>query len=285
MAGLVDQWKIIKYKLLFGGTRGLRSYEQMCLDAYLGAVPAEVARVVRQQVELCDIVHRNSKDKLVVLKFLTKDSETEIPAFPNKEEELRVARVTLKSGRERLSGDLIFEDGILMGFKFTKSPHILQAKLLEVASVKIFVDVTAPATVRFVENVSERSLLFRLMRHVPLHDIEEPTSTDSRAAFLDEAGVRIPTELTQLLSETNGFFFPEGRFDGTRARVLPWPEENILVLAEDRQCTFGLCLREHGSDGEFYILDQVNAELFKVGTDVVAAFVELRRRITQAEGE
>jgi hypothetical protein len=262
---MVFDLSVLKHRLLFGGTTKLRSIESRCLDLYLESLDHEARKRVEKQVQTFDLLHRQQNDKLVLFRYLRKTTIEHAPPIPNQTTDICVATITLKDGRKKLHCEVIFDEGYLTALLFNKPPRQYNDDMLKVASVKILADILKPSCEQ--EYISEDDLATHHLKYLRqvlrLKQVELPVSSDIIKAFVERIPSPLPSDLIELLSETNGFSVGPWRFLGINARAIPWPQTTLRVFAEDDQSMRGLCVDESEDVQILYVLNQTDSDLLR----------------------
>ncbi|MDR3690727.1 MAG: hypothetical protein P4L46_15225 [Fimbriimonas sp.] len=250
-------------RTLFGWEIGLTEIESACLDRFCEALPNSLQLAVKEQRRLGHRVIRFAKGKRVVLKYRS-SMVAKVPSLPVIGVELHAATILLSHGVQDIYVEVCFDDGVLMGLEFGVSPQGLLLAECEFKWVRLLVDLQSGAPGDFID-VAARHDSLPTLRAVSLGlDISEvacPSSDLVIDTFMERLSCPVPDDFLALIRETNGFAFDRGRFYGTRARTIPWPDESLVLVAEDQASAWGLCFRLGEASLQVLILDQIHAEL------------------------
>ena len=259
-------------RLIYGGSKRLRPHESACFTALTARLPDQAARLLREQVQAIDLVQRSSKDKLVAVYF-----SDPVPLFPNKEPELRVARIQcLPQAAEVIRADVVCHEGRLSSLEFSKSPEALAKGAFSIPSVEVNEDLLREPSVFPIADETKMPTVNEIKRSLPVSDLMPPASSTELERFLaDLPGGSLPADYVVLLRETNGFRAGNWRFHGTKARRIVLPDKTLVLAAEGTEKA--LCFESEGRSG-LLVYDQIDDEVVAIKDGFVSAFLDVAAR-------
>lgn len=261
-------------RLLYGGSRRLRAYEERCLETFSAALPPEAARILQAQLTAIDFIQRFSKDKLVVLHLNVEKKN--VPVFPNQAPELYAGRLWLTAieATHRITCDLVTHRGRLSSLEFSEPPRLLTDQQVRCERAELLQPLLqkqegAPSPSHWVPH---GRFLEGLRGRVEITQVEPPVQVEQLRRFLRRVGSVVPGDYTELLSETDGFSAGGWRVLGTKTRRIIHREANYQVLAEDPQRA--LCAREGQEKPGVFLYDQIADEFREFPGSFVESFLK-----------
>lgn len=227
-------------RLLFSGTRELRSYETACIEAWREKLSTEGAAVLSRQLSRCNLTQRSPDGRLVTF-FDTKDKSyatwSSEDLFPLRSEEISAVRVWFRSsegqGQSEIKADVVLHRGRLSSIEFNKAPHSLRTGV-QVTKVKTLVDPMhqgeAGAPISVSEIPVELQEWLRIMRPT---NLRKPLSPPRREELAQTIDAKLPDDYIKLVSATDGATINGWRIYGlSEIRRIVQPDDNFYLLAE-----------------------------------------------------
>jgi len=263
---------------------GFTALETRCLEAFLDAISPQVREVVTEQRRFSEAVIRWSKGKRVVLQYQAPGIEA-LPALANKGVELHVCTIKLVGKGTTIYCEIVFEFGCLIGLEFSAPPLLLDDDNFTIEWVRLVADPNSegePPYDSLTDALVSKPSLSLLAGSVTLEIVERPAPEIAVITFLERLSCSFPPSFLDLVSETNGFRIPGGSFSGTRARTLPWPEESLVLVAENDAETLAIAFRIGDPVVQALFVNEVEASLESRPGDFIATLVEFANLITLA---
>ena len=245
-----DPMRAVLDRLLFGGTKRLRDYEEACVRALWLALPSNAQKTLEAQMTSIDLVQRAAHDKMVTVFFRRADP----PLYANREDEFTIAVVSGKPPRS-VRCSIVLHSGRLSSLEFSEPPRRLLAGCTpDDFSVEVNPVVQAESTVPHDPRV-DVGVLGRLSSRIRLDDVQPPPE------YSKPFGVSgaMPSDLLQLVSETGGFKVKSWRFYGATPRSIVRHDGTYYIFAENDETA--LCVREDEEEPLVYIYDQISDEV------------------------
>lgn len=286
MRNLSQTLKLWLNRVFFGWEFGLTALEVECISRFCDELPGAMGDTVRTQVQCSDALIRFSRGKRTVLQFLSTPIQ-DVPSFAAKDIELHACTILIDDGRSRTFAEIVFEFGVLVGVEFSRPPTAIFVETCQFRWVRLLVDLnnsTVDAAISIDLASEARPILARIAQQIELTEVVDAAPSLVIETFNERLSSSLPPDFVALLSETNGFSFVNGRFSGSRGRTIPWPNESLVLVAEDFACQWALCFRMGESESGLMFLNEVDAELHNVnGTfaDSIAWFGRWLREPTQ----
>jgi hypothetical protein len=229
-------------RLIAGGTRRLRPYEQECLAIWQNGLSADGKRILQSQLARFDLVQRLSKDKIVTLYSAEDPGFRNWPTdalFPMRDDEVCVARILFHpqtpERETELKADVVLHKGRLSSVEFSRPP----AKSLRidpaVARLEMFADPMKPYRGRR-DPVSLRDLTgwvrdWAIQRKA--RNLRRPLSPSEREPQLACVDADLPPDYLDIVAQTEGMELPGAVIRGlSELRRIVLPEANYYILAE-----------------------------------------------------
>lgn len=223
-------------KLVFGFSSRLRNYERRCLEDALAPRGEGGLQVLAAQLESLERVQRFNSDRQVNLFF-----SANAPRFANEAADLTFAKVTYRSGENRLRVNVVAHCGRLSSLEFSGSPQQVEVSAATLVEVKTLADLgrgDAPAGAAGQTTASDLSAL--IAPGLRFEGVEGPASAEQLKSLCHDIGKL--DDLERLLAVSNGWTCRGWRFNGTRLRDMPraGTDELLRVVAENQTQMIGL---------------------------------------------
>jgi len=272
---------------IFGSTK-LRPYESMCLEAWKRELSGDAVAILERQLELYDLVQRQSAGKLVCFYCIGDPTCKKFPEdalFPFRPEDAAVARVILRrtdeNGRASLRADLFVVHGRFFNIEFSRRPtdvfpRDVKSEDIEVSDVKIVLDPMSAdpyAAEPLTQNRELQGWLQEWEEKWALRTLRQPLPPGTRARILENLDTRLPPDYLELTMQTEGLEVEHCQIHGlSQIRKIVWPDESFYILVEVEE-RGALGVRQGASDGVLYYLGNEDDEGQAVGTSF-RAFIE-----------
>jgi hypothetical protein len=190
--------------------------ESMLLEHLLGALSAEAAEILKQQIAAINHVKRTLHRRDVTLCHMEFGVEAwgQIASFPRNDSELKLAAIMLSSGKEeKFRADVWLVRGHIYMIYFDKPPRKMgKVEDMKVLKVQVHVDPMIPVEdepqAKFAID-EEIPILSRWLQEwrekYEICDVCKPMSLKYRMRRLKELETTLPEDYLELLDQTDGF--------------------------------------------------------------------------------
>jgi hypothetical protein len=198
----------LKAWLVFGGSFTLHPYEVRALQEWRGALDEEGKRLLDAQLRMLDRYKRQANNAVVSFFSTEVPYASHLPdhvRFPLREDESRVAVVTLRFGTGRsMKAGVVLTAGELLSLEFDRTPGAFTGLTVSEASVEILRDVMsvsppsrpAPSEAELRDLLGEKAALAR--------DLRAPLHRSARDAVLKGLEGTLPARYLRLMEITDG---------------------------------------------------------------------------------
>ncbi len=267
-------------RLLYGGTRSLRSHEQAVLDAFKNKLSGAAIAVLNRQLARLNLVQRSPDGRLVSF-FDTSDRTAAAwsveELFPLRLEETRVARIWVKPsnhppGLPEMKVEIVLHRGRLSSVEFSQSPEPLENREVRISEVELIQDPmkqveaqSLPASLSEIEpNLRER------LKTCQAADLRKPLAAAERERFARAVDAKLPRDYLELTEATEGAMIHGWRVYGlSQIRKIVQRERSYYILAESPDLG-AVGVVQGGNNGELYLIGSEDQLARPIGTTLSA---------------
>lgn len=248
MRMIIEFLSILYYR--FFGSKKIRTYEKACLEAWTQKLSKDALAIVEQQVNLFNLIGRQSYDKLVIFWYIKDFSYQNLPEkflFPLKYEAV-VAKVWFRTNDKKTgskySAEITFYQGRIFSIEFSKPPKNIfinpkdKNNKLEIIDVIVLLDpmVANPYATETLNNISLTGWLSDWNQKWGLENLKQPLSNSKRNHLLKQYDSAFPEDYLELVAQTEGLKVKHCDIHGlSKIRSIVRPDDNYYILANKRE--------------------------------------------------